>query len=297
MTTELRARITKAFRVRGPGVRRVYFNARRASRFLRDAPRRSVLATLAPTDIDIARGVGFLVVPPGRFEETPGIVAEARAALADYDVSAPPAGKNRKRFLQNVLDAGSLTLDSAIVRLALREDVLSAVSKYLGVIPLLTTISVFHSDTVAGDPTSSQLYHCDGDDVTQIKIFVYCTDVELPSGPLTLLDAGTTREVQRRTGYWYRNRLTDEQVRTAVGAPHEHVIVGSTGTALFVDTSRCFHFGSRVGPGAPSRLATMIQYQTPYSFMLPAGADGAALPFRRLLSSSMTPLERLVLGE
>jgi hypothetical protein len=110
-------------------------------------------------------------------------------------------------------------------------DVLSAVSRYLGTVPLLTTISVFHSDTVAGDPTSSQLYHCDGDDVTQVKIFVYCTDVDVPSGPLTLLDAATTREVQRRTGYWYRHRLSDDQVRAAAGTPREHVILGPTGTS------------------------------------------------------------------
>jgi hypothetical protein len=297
MPSALQSKIAKAFRVRGPGVRRIYFNARRAGRFLRDAPRRSVLATLAPTDIDIAHSAGFLLVAPGRFEETSEIVVEARAALARYDASAPPAGKNRKRFLQNVLDSESLTLDSPIVRLALREDVLSSVSKYLGVVPLLTTISVFHSDTVTGDPTSSQLYHCDGDDVTQVKIFVYCNDVDLPSGPLTLLDADTTRQVQRRTRYWYRHRLTDEQVRAAVDAPREHVILGSTGTAVFVDTSRCFHFGSRVAPGAPARLAVMVQYQTPYSFMLPVGGDGATLPFRRLLTSSMTPLQRLVLGE
>jgi hypothetical protein len=297
MPTELRARIAKAFRVRGPGVRQIYVNARRASRFLRDAPRRSALAALPPTDITIGREAGFFVVPPGRFEETPAIVADARAALVRYDASAPPDGKNRKRFLQNVLDADTLTIDSAIVRFALREDVLAAVSTYLGVVPLLTTISVFHSDTVDADPTSSQLYHCDGDDVTQIKIFVYCTDVDVPSGPLTLLDAATTRHVQRRTGYWYRNRLTDDQVRTAIGTPREHAILGPTGTSAFVDTSRCFHFGSRVAPGAPPRLAAMIQYQTPYSFMLPSGVDESALPFRRLATSSLSPLQRLVLGQ
>jgi hypothetical protein len=292
----LQSKIAKAFRVRGPGVRRIYFNARRASRFLRDAPRRSVLATLSRSDIDIAPQAGFVVVAPGRFPETDAIVHEARAALASYDATTPPAGKNRKRFLQNVLDVSTLTLDSAILRLGLREDVLSSVSRYLGIVPLLTTISVFHSDTVGGDPTSSQLYHCDGDDVTQVKIFVYCTDVDAPSGPLTLLDAATTRDVQRRTGYWYRHRLTDEQVQAAVGTPREHVILGPTGTTVFVDTSRCFHFGSRVAAGAPPRLAAMIQYQTPYSFMLPAAAETAA-PFRRLANASLSPVQRLVLGE
>ena len=33
---------------------------------------------------------------------------------------------------------------------------------------------------------------------------------------------------------------------------------------------------------APPRLAAMVQYQTPYSFMLPGGVDERTLPFRRL---------------
>ena len=292
----LHARISLAFRRRGPGVRRIYFNARRASRFFKDAPRRSALAALPPTDIHISSDAGFLVTPAGRFEEAAAIVAEAREALPRFDAAAPPPSKNRKRFLQNVLDGSTLTLDSAVVRFALRSDVLSAVSAYLGVVPFLGTIAVYHSDTVEEAPKSSQLYHCDGDDVTQVKVFVYCSEVDVRSGPLTVLDAATTRAVQLRTGYEFRQRLTDEQVHQAVSHAKEHAILGSAGTTAFFDTSRCFHFGSRVAPGAPPRLVTMVQYQTPYSFMLPSDAQ-AALPFRRLLSPSLTPLQRLVLGE
>ena len=47
---------------------------------------------------------------------------------------------------------------------------------------------------------------------------------------------------------------------------------------------------------AGPRLVTMIQYQTPYSFMLPSSAQ-ADLPFRPLLDPSLTRLQRLVLGE
>jgi hypothetical protein len=99
MTSDLQSRIAKAFRVRGPRVRRIYFNARRARRFLRDAPRRSVLATLAPTDVDIAPQDGFVVVPPGRFPETDAIVGEARAALARYDATSPPSRKEPQALL------------------------------------------------------------------------------------------------------------------------------------------------------------------------------------------------------
>ena len=296
MNGDFGARLTKTFRGRSAGVRRVYHTWRRVERFFKDSDRRSALQRLPQTNLRIEHDLGFHVVPPGVFGETDDIVREARQALASFDATTPPAGKNRKRFLQNVLDASTLTRESAPVRFALRDDVLAAVSDYLRIVPFLTSIQVFHSDTVEGVPTSSQLYHCDGDDVTQIKVFVYCSDVDVASGPLTVLDAAATTQVQRSTRYWYRSRLTDEQVDAVVGAGHDHPILGPSGTAAFVDTSRCFHFGSRVAPGAPARLVTMIQYQTPYSFMVPSSAQ-ATLPFRRFLGPGLNRLQRQVLGE
>jgi hypothetical protein len=296
ITPGLHARVSKAFRVRGTGVRQVYFNARRAERFLRDAPRRAALRALPSRTYDIDGDRGFLVLPPHTFEETPAVIADARVALHRFNATSPPGVKNRKRFLLNVLDPASLTLEAAAMRLALRDDLLSAISYYLGVVPFLTAISVFHSDTIEGTPTSSQLYHCDGDDVTQVKVFVYCTDVDARSGPLTMLDAATTARVQRSTRYQFRQRLTDEQVREVTGDAAGHPIVGPAGTTALVDTSRCFHFGSRVAPNTPARLVTMIQFQTPYSFMLPTSAQ-TALSFRRLIDPSLGALQRLVLGE
>src|ERR1051325_11975782 len=118
MASDLQARVAKAFRVRGPAVRSVYFTMRRAGRFLRDAERRSVLASLPPAEFQIPHDAGFLLLPPATFGETPEVVRDAREALAKFDAAVPPGGKNRKRFLQNVIDAETLTLDSPIVRLA-----------------------------------------------------------------------------------------------------------------------------------------------------------------------------------
>ena len=292
----LHGRISKAFRVRGTRARALYTAARRAERFFRDRDRRTMFRALPASPLTIDRARGYLAVPPGRFVEIPDVVRDAERVLAEADAIDAPRGKSQKRFLVNVLDASTLTLDSPVMRLALREDILAAVSRYLGVVPFLSAISVFHSDTVEGDLISSQLYHCDGDDVTQIKIFVYCTDVDVDSGPLTILDAASTSQVQRQTRYQYRMRLTDEQIHAVVGTSHEYPVLGPAGTSVLVDTSRCLHFGSRVSPGAPPRLVTMIQYQTPYSFMLPTPAQGA-LPFGRLVTPSLTPLQRLVLGE
>jgi hypothetical protein len=129
-----------------------------------------------------------------------------------------------------------------------------------------------------------------------VKVFVYCSDVDPGSGPLTLLPADDSLRVRRSVGYQYRQRLTDEQVAGVVGTGREVPILGPAGTAVFVDTSRCFHYGSRVAADAPPRLVTMIQYQTPFSFMVPTHAQ-RTLPFRRLIRPQLTPLQRLVLGE
>ena len=292
----LQARISKAFRVRGDGPRQLYYAARRASRFLSDGPRRAALRALPAPSFTIGQAEGFLVLPPGSFEDLPAVVADARETLVRYDAEHPHGGKNKKRFLFNVLDSTRITRETPSMRFALREDVLAAVSRYLGVVPFLTAISVFHSDVVEGAPTSSQLHHCDGDDVTQVKIFVYCSDVDEGSGPLTILRADDSERVRRHHGYQYRQRLTDQQVSDVVGSGREHAVLGPSGSTVFVDTSRCFHYGSRVAKDAAPRLVTMIQYQTPYSFMLPASAQ-QTLAFRRLLDPSQSPLQRLVLGE
>ena len=294
-TASFGERVTKAIRVRGDAARHAYHAARRAGGLLRDRRRRSALRTLAPTTFDIARSDGFIVVPPGAFPEVPDVVAEAHATLARFEREGRPAPDSWKRFLVNVLDPSELAADSAIVRFALRDDVLAAVSRYLGIVPRLGALSVLHSDSVKTPPKSSQLHHCDGDDVTQVKVFVYCTDVDRRSGPLTVLSADRSGRVRKAAGYTYRDRLTDAQVAAVVGPGTEHPILGPAGTAAFVDTSRCFHYGSRVDAGAPPRLVTMIQYQTPYAFVKPEQADGRSW-LDRFGGASFGPLQRLVLG-
>lgn len=288
--------MNKTIRDGAPMMRRWYSAARQTGALVRDWPRRRVVRTLPDGPLSIPIDAGYLVLPPASLAGVDAVVAQAREALARFDPAGDAAAKSKKRFLVNVLDRDALTLASPVMDFALRPDLLAMAARYLGIAPLLTSVSVFHSDAVEGVPRSSQLYHCDADDVTQVKIFVYCSDVDARSGPFTLIDAATTARIQKRTDYRYGSRLTDEQVRAAGGAAREHPIVGPSGTVAFIDTSRCLHFGSRVAPDAPPRLVTMIQYQTPYSFMLPFSYRSAA-PFRRLLDPSLSVLQRLALGD
>ena len=287
-------RVTKSARTGSDRKRGVYVAARRVL-----APGRSTARMLAarlgrpPADLRIAPRRGFLVLDRQRFPETAEIVELAGARLGDVDPDE--IRKRGKPFMTPILGEEQLTRESPLLRLALREELLAAVAQYLRVAPVLASVDVFYSRSVDRELMSSQLLHCDGDDTRQIKIFVLCTPVDEASGPLMLMDAHRSEDLRRRLGYEYRNRVSDEEACAALGELDLTAIVGEPGTTCLVDTSRCFHFGSRVAHDDSARLVAMIQYVTPYSFMLPRDYRRAA-PFRHLGANGSTALERLALG-
>jgi hypothetical protein len=150
---------------------------------------------------------------------------------------------------------------------------------------------------VGGEARSSQLFHLDGADVSQVKLFVHCTDVIEASGPLTVLDAATSRRLAKKLGYRIGDsRVSDERVAEVLGDAAEPVsLTGRRGTAHFVDTSRCFHFGSRVLSDSPPRTVAIFQYLTPYAFAFTADHREEA-PYRHLASEALPERQRLVLG-
>jgi hypothetical protein len=169
------------------------------------------------------------------------------------------------------------------------------VARYLGIVPVLTHIEVYYSAFRDTALASSQLFHCDQDDTSQIKVYVLCSDVDEQTGPMVLLGADTSKIVRRAVRYEYRNRATDEEVFRAVGERDRHRLVGRSGTVAFVDTSRCFHYGSRVSEGAPPRLVTVVQYLSPFSFRVSRDRKRAA-PYGYAAQPGSSSLERLVLG-
>ena len=292
----LGSRAVKFVRGRGDMLRRAYAIGQRATH-LRSylVRRRAALAVRPAPGITVARGEGFRVFPAGTFGEAD---ETAHAAVALFDRSEQVLQTRRrtrvgKQFMVNLLQPSDITNAHPLFRLATRRDVLDAVVDYLGTVPVLRTLQIFYSGAVDRSPVSSQLLHCDADDVSQLKLFVLCTDVTLANGPLTLLDADTSERVRRATRYRYRERLLDGRVAPIVGQRQPIELVGGPGTSCLVDTSRCFHYGSRVAPGAAPRVMAMAQYVSPLAFIF-AGATGA-LPLAHLSEDGMTPIQRAVL--
>ena len=279
------------------GSRNLLVQARRLANY-GEISRRTKIAASCPVQsaLAISRDAGFRIFAPDTFSEVVAInetALEVVSRLREEDLQTKKA-----QLKQNLLDMKSLTLESPHLRLALRTDILESVSSYLGVVPVLSDVDVWYSIPAGETPANSQLYHCDANDITQIKIFIYANDVSGNSGPLTVIGADNSKLIREKVGYTYegkRKRVKDEKVHEIIGDKDQHPIIGPKGTCAFVDTSRCFHFGSRVQAGAPSRIVTVLQYFTPTSFVF-AGNFRDKAPLRHLDDSKLTPLQKLVLG-
>lgn len=170
-------------------------------------------------------------------------------------------------------------------------------ASYLGTIPILVYVDIWCSRPTP-QVANSQLYHCDWEAERQLKVFVHCSDVSEASGPLTVIPADKSKQLRDEIHYTYggsRAELADETVAEVVGLDDEVSFTGPPGTVVAVDTSRCFHYGSRVKEAGNWRVVTVIQYLAPTAFKLPLRATRGA-PFRHLEDHGLSELQRLVLG-
>lgn len=260
------------------------------------ATRRQLAAEATPSTFEISRDSGFTICPPGTFEETDELLAAARKLVEEVD---PENQQGKKSYLKmDMVDISKLTLDSPYMRFALRPDVLAAVSQYLGVVPILSDVDVWYSNFQNRAPSSSQLYHCDPEDIAQVKIFLYADEVTEKNGPLVLVNAKDSEHVRNELGYKFdpeSRKLTDEAFHKALENRTEHPVVGPPGTCIFADTCRCFHYGSRVNEAAPPRILVHFKYLRPSAFVYPLNFRRKA-PFRKMATAELSRMQRLVLG-
>jgi hypothetical protein len=295
-TPEKQKPASHAFRVSNDAGRLEYRRARAAQLAPElEVRARMVLAIAGEAAVVIGREQGYYLCPDGALEGVDAVVAQANEVLDSADIAARKEKAN-KPFMVKLTDMKGLTIDSAIIRFALRRDIVAAAARYLGVVPILQFANVFYSSRDREELAKSQLYHCDSDEVEQVKVFILCEEVTSDGGPLTFVAANASQIVRDRLDYRYKFRLTDDQVRGVLGTDLEEVaLTGPAGTAAFLDTSRCLHFGSRFSDVTTRRVVVMIQYITPTAFILPDDFRSGAT-FRHLATADHDDLSRMVLG-
>lgn len=193
------------------------------------------------------------------------VVKHANKILKEYKVSdmGKSVGKNYLRTIANISDFDP---HDSIVQIAINDELLSCVAKYLGAAPHLNGINVMWSPPLKltekkeGDWTGSQLFHIDGDSDGIVKVWILCNSVSEENGPTVLIPADESLRISKELKYTPNTKVKDDK-------PFKNVITksfkgtGDIGTVFATDTARCFHQGSRTKVDS-ERLVVMYFFDT-----------------------------------
>ena len=238
------------------------------------------------------------MLPAGTFSDlVEPVVAAGNQVIEQIGHTALVEHGGKSDFIaRGFLPDSAFAIDSPYFRLALDERIVGPISAYLGVVPVLTEIDVWYSVHQPNAPKRSQLWHMDSDDTTLIKLWVHLSDLDRRSGPLTAFSASDSARLADAVAYNYGDgyRVSDDRVNAVFGSGRQVSFVGPRATIDFIDTCRCFHFGSRVSEDGEPRRLLMVEYQTPYAFEFSNYRKEAR--YRTLAPAASSELQRLLLG-
>jgi hypothetical protein len=196
---------------------------------------------------------------------------------APRDESGAEAG-SKATFLTKLV-SGTFEFDDPFVRLALHPNALAVANGYLRLRSHLRALDLWLTKPTAGPAIQTQLWHRDGDDVMNVKMFVYFTDVRPAAGPLCYAPGthplGARRKLPERDD---QARSTDEQLGQIVPEREWILCEGTPGTVVFADTCG---YHKQQKPETDERLLLVSHYVSGTPFVSPVieirNVDAAAL--------------------
>jgi Phytanoyl-CoA dioxygenase (PhyH) len=176
-----------------------------------------------------------------------------RVAHAD-----PAAEAGSKATFLTKLGDESYSIGHPFARIALDSRALAVANGYLKLRSTLRALDVWHTHPTPGPAIQTQLWHRDGDDVVNVKMFVYFTDVTLGAGPLCYARGthpyGSRRELPEGDE---QARSTDEQLREVAPEDEWTLCEGRPGTVVFADTCG---YHKQVKPESDERMLLVAHY-------------------------------------
>ena len=180
-------------------------------------------------------------------------VIEERGGVSDVD-------DRYRAFFRNLIAVDDHRRWPAFLEFGTSPELLAIVSDYLGFLPALSNTlpigvrmveSGKHLDALSHlEPRDSQVFHIDPYDHPMVYVIVLVRDCTAEMGPFTFLPASVSQRAAKELDYWSRGRpyrLSDDEIYSVVERSETRRLTYPRGTVLFIDTSRCFHYGARDG--------------------------------------------------
>jgi hypothetical protein len=216
-----------------------------------------------PPSFEIDKDLGF-----NRISLDPALVAACvNDAKEHFRHSNHLKQKNTKEYLRVLSNLSNYESSSAAFELATSENLIKPIANYLGSAPVLWTISVLHSPPQPVEPghgprqwKGSQFWHRDGEDVTNVKVWILCSDVDANNGPTFCVPRKLSDELAKKIGYREGEKVKQDEILEPF-SDEFFSLTGEAGTTFVTDTCRCFHMGSRT-MDQRGRLVLMFDYVT-----------------------------------
>jgi hypothetical protein len=249
----------------------------RHRRKLYESSRDELLAEMGPLEHDPGEmSDGYLLDTSGRLPHLDGLIEAAETVVAERGDQPHP--ERKKPFMSDLRQDQDLIDHPALLDFVLSPPVLKVAADYFGQCPLLSRtrppgVRIVESSSkydpgADGPYRDSQLYHRDLHDSPLLYVIVLVRDVGPESGPFTFLPRSVSDRVAKGTGYGKRGRpyrFTDDVVYDHADPEEAIRMELPRGTVLFLDSSRCFHYGSRD--------CVVPRYQVMYAFTTPCRTD------------------------
>ncbi|NEO82910.1 MAG: hypothetical protein F6J87_01420 [Spirulina sp. SIO3F2] len=156
-------------------------------------------------------------------------------------------------MLSTATDGQSIDENSVFIRFALQAKIVRLVTHFFGEVPYLSYVFLAHSKYSGQENQISQLWHRDYDDISVIKLFVYLTDVlDVEYGPFTLINKPSSRRISS----FHSTHLKDEYIFSKISRESVFQMLYPATGAFLVNTSHCYHMGSRLSSGKTRLMYT-----------------------------------------
>src|SRR2546429_6053082 len=197
---------------------------------------------------------------------------------------AQKEGTAAKEFLERLMPS-RVEATGPFVALALEPQVVALANAYIGMHSYLRGLEMWRNLPTDEPPKPSQLWHRDWDDVINLKLFVYLSEVTEEHGPFTFASGtqpGGPRELD------VKDRLSDDEMAARVRREDWVVCTGGPGIVVLADTCG-YHKGGK--PTKGDRLLWTAQFTS--------GAADAKRNFElaEARPAALTPEQRWALFE
>jgi hypothetical protein len=183
-----------------------------------------------------------------------------------------------KPFLYDILPERAWERFPSILDFVATPEVLEPVARHCGFVPCLSgdtppgarlmESSTRYDPHAAGPWRSSQLCHTDYHSFPTVYVIVAVREIGPDDGPLHFIGESASRRAAAALGYNHRgapHRVSDERLAEVIDPAETITFAGPPGSVMFIDSSRCFHFGSR-NPANP-------RFQLQYAYISPVRND------------------------